>query len=219
MFLAYSSIQQYCTCPRQYYETRIARSVKREVSNASDWGNAVHDAAEARTLSPTYDPPPGMNKYIKPVDKVRENLEGYNIYTEYKLAIDEHFQPTQYMNQEGGLYRGKLDLLALNSSKAVVIDWKTGKVKEDVKQLQFYAILTLINHPEVEEILTSLVWLKYRQTTKRKYTREDLPNLLALFLDITNRMKADTKFLPVQSGLCKKHCPVVSCKYNGRKSQ
>ena len=213
---SFTSLSVYKTCPRQYKARYIDRSVQFTAGAEAEWGKQVHTAMEARIQSREYDMPDGMKKYAKPADAVLNWLKGYNIYTEEQLAIDEFFQPTA---RGTATFFGVIDFLAIRGTHAVIADWKTGKVKQDTEQLQFYTMLTMLNHPMVERVTAMLVWLKHRSTTRADYTRDDLSAFTAKFTERMYQVDTDRTYVPQPSGLCRKWCPVVACEYNGLRNK
>ena len=212
----YSSLANYKTCPRQFYHVRIARDVPYEQSPEAQWGDVVHDACEQRLKSPTYQPPAGTDNYMAPVDRLRAALDGFAIYPEVQLAIDEFGQAAEWRDCK---FRGKIDMLAVKDDYALVVDWKTGKVRPQLEQIRFYAMFVLANFPAVQYIDGALIWLKFKTTTRASYARAELPAMVADALRSAHQVEADEHWHPRQSGLCKRYCPVLSCEHNGRSKQ
>lgn len=211
---SYSALSAYHTCPHQYYRTRITREFVRQQGVEAAWGNQVHDAAEARVQAgKAYAMPDSMKMYGPPIDKVVAAFPPKSLQTEVEMGVDEFYQPAEFSD---GYFRGKIDLLYVNADKAVVLDWKTGKLRHDVNQLKFYAMLTFLHYQDVRTILGMFYWLKVKKATTFLMWREQLPSFVSMFTAWANNVETESLWAPRPSGLCKKHCDVLSCSYNGR---
>jgi hypothetical protein len=179
------------------------------------WGNRVHQAI-AKTLNPGAPLPDEMLMYQKWIDKVK-SLPG-KIYVEQKYAINKDFQPTTYFADDVW-YRGIGDVVKVGGTRAAILDWKTGKIKVDSVQLMLMAQCVFSHFPEVEKVHTGFVWLKEDCTTPEEFTRQAVadqwPSLLERVASMKNAYDTDD-FPPKPSGLCKRHCPVTTCKYHGK---
>lgn len=212
---SYSSFDAYNTCPRRFYETRIAKNFVEEESEQMRWGTLVHEALEHRVRDST-PLPHGMAKF-EPYALAVASSPG-EIYCEVKLAVDQTLGPAEF-GADTAWCRGVEDFLVINGSKAVSGDWKTGKVKPASKQLELSALRVFANFPEVELVTTSFVWLAFGQVTKASYRRDQSSALWDGFIEGVDRMlwsEAHNVWPAKRSGLCKNWCPVVTCPHNGK---
>ena len=212
---SYSSLDTYNTCPHKYQQTRILKNFAREQGPEGSWGHEVHEAAEARVQSgPNFTMPTGMEAYGPPIDKICGQFRLDQLQTEVELAIDEYYLPAAWDNCK---FRGKVDLLGLLERSALVLDWKTGKIRSDISQLEFYAMLVFLNHYEIDKIMAMYYWLKHRKVTSVIIHRQHLPRYVAKFTSWVANVENEKDWEPRPSGLCKRHCEVLSCPYNGRR--
>ena len=60
--VSHSGLSKFETCPRQYYLTKVAKTVVEPATVHTDWGNVVHKALEDRIMRGT-PLPEGMDQY------------------------------------------------------------------------------------------------------------------------------------------------------------
>jgi hypothetical protein len=102
-----------------------------------------------------------------------------------------------------------------------VLDYKTGKSAKyaDTGQLELMALAVFKHFPQVHTVKAGLLFVIAKQFPKAKYTKGDEPVLWQKWLRDYDRMKfayTSDVWNPRPSGLCKKHCVVLSCPHNGR---
>jgi PD-(D/E)XK nuclease superfamily len=217
---SFSRLKNFEGCPKKHYEIDIAKNYT-DSGEQLKWGNQVHGvlAKACRGKTPL---PAEYSDYQKWVDRVRQI--GGKILTEQKYAITKSFLPCEWFDKKAWL-RGIADVVITPSETyGVVIDWKTGSVKPDEYRPQLMLMAqTLFSHmPVLQVVRSEFIWLKEKDcSTKAIYNRADMPGHWASFLpQVATYEKAITTqtFPPRPSGLCKRHCPVVSCPYHGKGS-
>ncbi len=204
---SYSSLQAFETCPRRFYLTRIAKLASETQTQATLWGNEVHKALEL-AVAGTQALGPKFVQYQSIVDRIRR--AGGQKYTEQKFGLTNSFKPTTFFGKDVWV-RGVLDLTIVTPKVAIVLDYKTGKVKTDGDQLKLFAATTFAQHPHVETVKTGYVWLAHDKTTTKDFRQEDATAIWQEFLPRVQRMEAameSNKWLPNPSGLCREWCPV-----------
>jgi hypothetical protein len=211
---SFTSISAFRTCPRQYHEIRVLKNFKEEKNEVSIWGDRVHKAFEA-SLRDGVPLPEDMQLWQPTVEQFR-GLKG-KLYVENELAITQGFQPCDWFADDVWC-RGIIDALWIDGTVAKAVDWKTGKRKPNSDQLALFALLVFHHFPEVQEVRTMFVWLKTLEQDKATYGRMHIPELWQKFIPDLHRLKDayDNERWPARtSGLCRKHCAVVTCPYNG----
>jgi RecB family exonuclease len=220
---SYSRIKNFETCPRRYQQIDVLKNFREDESEALTWGNELHAALEAR-IAKGRELPITMRRYEKhaaDLDAQQDAIPGLTIRTELKLSFDRQFQATGYYDN-ATWFRAKVDVLALAGSKAVAIDWKTGRVLDDHAQLALAAQCVFSNYPEVMQVSSIYMWLGDDARTEDIYTRDGMvkvwnniwPRITAL-----EEAHAAQVFPPKPSGLCRNYCPVSSCEFHGKGSR
>jgi PD-(D/E)XK nuclease superfamily protein len=219
-FWSWSRLQAYETCPKQFYHQDIVKDVVRGSSPEQDWGNQVH-AALAKRIMNAEPLPAGMQHYEHWADKVMQGWDRTKVVVncEQKLAITPGFQPCDYFDKHKPVWlRIVADVLKRADDVALLVDWKTGKRKDDLEQLLVSAAVVFAHYPEVQAIRSEFVWLQEDVTTSARVRRTDLPQVWQRMLPRVSRMEKAldlTEFPANPSGLCKRHCRVKSCPHYG----
>ena len=205
----YSRLSGFETCPKQFYHTKVAKTIVEPETEATLWGKKVHTAFEnyivkAKPL------PEGMHHWSNIAAKFA-NLPGEKL-VEYKFAVDKNFQPAPW---DQAWSRGIADLVVRHKNKVLVADWKTGK-RKPTEQLDLYAGYIKAHWPETEIIQTAFVWLKEKKMTKKTMGVAEVPIIWQGFVPRVRRLERayEQNTWPAKpSGLCRGWCPVKTCEH------
>jgi len=216
---SYSSIKTFDQCPKKYFHLKVVKDVEDTPGPEAVYGTEVHAAAEAFVRDGV--PVPEKYAYIRPVVERLAAFPG-DKYCEMKLGVkrtEDGYTPCDFFDKEVW-YRGIIDLLIVNGPKAHLIDYKTGKNARyaDTKQLDLMAGAVFAHFPEVKTIKAGLIYVVSDEFPKKDYRRGD-GDPLSVFSPQLDRLDAAHEsgvWNAKSSGLCKKHCPVISCEHNGR---
>lgn len=214
---SYSAINNFLTCPKKHYHERILKEYPFVPSEASKYGERVHKSIELYgKLDVTL---PEEFSFVQGVVDVAKSIEGEK-YWEYKLAFNQRMEPTKYFAHDTWL-RAQIDFLAIDKDKgqAWVIDWKTGGSRyADMKQVELMALCTFAMHPEVEKVKGGLMFFKDDTFITGEYERSKEEEYWERWEGFLERLKGayDSGVWNANpSGLCRAHCPVVTCSHNG----
>lgn len=213
---SHSSLQQFRTCPRQYYHARVLKDLPFTTNEAAAWGTEVHKALELRLLE-GQKLPTNMVQYEKYAAAV-EAIPGER-FCEHKMGMKADLSPCDFFDKDGW-FRGVVDVLIVNRAEgtAHAIDWKLGKRVQDDEQAKLMAALIMSNFPEIVEVKTAWLYLAIKEGKKKSYTRDSHDFLLrrarTTISDIVWAGK-NNSWPQNPSGLCGKYCGVTSCRYNG----
>jgi CRISPR/Cas system-associated exonuclease Cas4 (RecB family) len=204
---SYSSIQQYETCPRRFFLTRICKAVTEPQNEATVHGRDVHSALE-KAVDGKQALPEKYEKYQPIVDKLRA-AKGERVL-EYRFALTNTLEPCDYWAPNVWV-RGVLDVGIVRNRDAIVLDYKTGKRKLDLDQLRLFALAGLSLWPHVDTVKTAYIWLPTGSMDQETFTRDDKVEIHRDFAARVHRMESSEKnddWPPRPSGLCKNYCPV-----------
>jgi hypothetical protein len=220
MQFSYSLIQQFLTCPRQYYEMKVAKNYKDTPNEKTIYGRAVHKAIEDYIKTDTK-MPSNYGEFAKTVDKVRAVLPDNKGDAEVRLAVDGEMNPVPYFDPSV-VMRGIIDFLVIEKDVAWMVDWKLGnEFYADHKQLDMLALLIFYCYPQIKLVKSFLMFLPNNHfLPNADRERNDIPAIWEKFSTPLTRMAFAHKtgqWPENPSGLCRKHCPVLSCQYNGRR--
>lgn len=209
---SYSALGRYESCPKQYYHINLIKDVKDEYgdSEAGAEGNAIHAALFRRVTKGDSLPLP--LRHLEPMAAKFANAPGEK-HGELKLALNRDFEPTDFFASDVYL-RAIIDLAIVRGSRAIVVDWKTGKIKDDFTQLSMSAAVLAQYMPELETFDLAFVWLKHKNISRQSYTKHDLKRVWADLIPRAQRVELalkTTDFPAKKSGLCKGYCRVTKC--------
>ena len=214
---SFSSIKNFNTCPKQYYHLKVLKEYPMEQTEQILYGNRFHKAAEEylRDGTPI---PKEFESYREALDLIRDNYPG-EIHCELQFALDENLEPCSFKSKDAW-WRGIADLLVINGTKAFCVDYKTGSAKyADKGQLELMALAVFKHYPQIEEVKAGLFFVVHHSFPKETYKVEGQDMLWIKWFKNYGQLRTAHEtgvFNPRPSGLCKKHCPVLSCAHNGR---
>jgi hypothetical protein len=216
---SYSGLNKFETCPRQYEWRYIDRN-REPSTEATDWGTRVHGVFEDRINGDTAPLPEGMGQFqwaLTPI--IQAKAAGACVLTEHKIAMDECGKPVVF-DSDKAYVRAIIDLAILGKTYGMLGDFKTGAVRL-TSQLKFSAWIAFHTWPAIETLETRFLFLKFGPGSAEPETfkRREVGNLAGNLLPRLKRLemaRASGVFEPKRNGLCRKHCPVKSCPYNGK---
>ena len=202
---SFSALKMYENCPRRYMHQRINKEVQDEGSDASKYGERIHEALELRLRdqSPLTDE---TKKYESLCAAIEQESEDGELFVEQKMTLNKNLTPTEWFAPDAW-FRSVLDVLMIheNQKKAFVLDWKTGKRRPDFTQMEIFALQVFKHYPKVDSVTSALVWLgDYKMDTqvyKREQSNEMWAKIMARINRIYESLEHDT-WPPKPSGLC-----------------
>lgn len=215
--LAFTPIDTFETCPKQFLHKYILKDLPREPETPEQkHGTDVHKAFEQRLrdrvpLTPEY---AQWESFCTAIDQRRQTATHFGV--EEKLGVDVGFQQVGFWALDCA-YRTVIDVLIVGPRAAWLGDWKTGKPKEKELQLKLSAGIVFSNYPSVQEIHVNNIWLRTNKLSDtRIYYRDGLPKIWQDVLAKVQPMEQAARtgvFGPRPSGLCNGWCPVRSCPF------
>lgn len=211
---SHSALEAFKNCPRAFHATRVEKSVVETKGEATIWGEQVHKHFEDRMRDGVV-LPDALAMHEDYLTRLQE-LPG-QAYIEQKIALNTCAQPCEFFADDVW-YRGVIDYMKIDGEHALVVDYKTGKMHQKLGQLYLFMLHTFAAHPQVQMIKAEYYWTQTRTTNGARYPRSRVPEMWAMFVpDLRQYAKAfkEDIWQPRQSGLCKRHCPVTDCEFNG----
>lgn len=206
---SFSVLSLFQTCRKKYWHLKVQKDFRDADSDAAQEGKEIHDAMFKRVIKGKALPTP-----LRPFEKWAArfaNAKGKK-HGEMKLCLNINFEPVAWFADDAWV-RAIIDLLILKDKTAILVDWKTGKVREDFAQLRLSAAILSRYHPEVEEFVLVFVWLNAGKVSTYVMKADEIKNvwteMLPEVVKINDAYKT-TEFPAEPSGLCG-WCPVNSC--------
>lgn len=212
---SYSFLNKWVICPHQAARKYIVKDLPREPESPEmAWGNAVHSAMEHRLKHKT--PLPG-------------NMQAYEVWCigldkcivapEQKLGVTAAGRPCGFFDKDVYL-RGKLDApVLLRTDAMALLDWKTGKRREDPYELAIGALLLKAHQPEINVVVGSYVWLKdnVKGPLHDVSDTERTWSVVQATMDDVGHQMSMGWFKKTPGPLCG-WCPVMDCENNRKRS-
>ncbi len=212
---SHTFLDTFARCPKQAYHKYVVKDLPFVETEAMKWGNRVHDALEKRVRdrAPLPEGMEAYEKFASPLD-----LHAYKL-VEHKLGMTKDGRSSSFFGEQVWC-RGKVDVALINGRTAFILDWKTGKRREDPAELERFAYLLRACFDALERFVGRYVWLKEDRLGDEHR------------LDPDRRLEADRRLMEQvealqargepwpahENGLCRQYCDVVSCPFNGRRS-
>lgn len=212
---SFSALSVFRTCRKKFYHLKVAKDVKDGDSEAAFEGKVKHQALydyvfEGKAL------PVNMRPFQKTADAYKKRGGQCDTFQgELKLCLDADFDPVEWFAKTAWV-RAILDLLLVKGNVAMLVDWKTGKRKDDFDQLELAAAILSRYMPEIEEFHLVFEWLQDGGRSSPEYgplKKPDMKKVWLKFLPDVNEIelaRKTTDFPATESGLCG-WCPVTSC--------
>jgi hypothetical protein len=222
---SYSRLRDYRICPKKFNETILLKKHPEPKTPELEAGDRLH-AAFTRRVEQGLPMPTGYKEFNDWGDEAASiKMPGQVNLCEKEVALTRGLKPTGYYANDVWL-RVKIDLLKLYpqgnaTSLAQVIDYKTGKYKDDIIQLAIYAQAVFSLFPEIVGVRCEYWWTQLHDKSHELFKREDMKELWGELLPELTRMEQaqkDNNFPATKNGLCKEYCPVVTCEHNGRRA-
>lgn len=207
---SHTMISAFDNCPESMRQQYITKKFKRAFTPQITNGVDAHAELDKRVKREATLPPPLQN-----AEKFVQALERHGApESEVALGVNHFWEPVSFWD---GWLRGKFDVIVRNHStrKALVGDWKTGKVYEKADQLAIGAHLLMQSDPEIDTVVGMNFWLAADQIgAPYTFTRGDgvTARLTKKLRDIEAR-KMDVEWEKRQGPLCA-YCPVVICQHH-----
>ena len=202
--LSYSSISNFLQCPRKFKEVNVDYRFK-DSSFFTVKGTDIHKDIEEYITGVSEKYP--LGKYEHPViESLRKSYgvkkpEGYAIGVEQQFAVNEKFDPCGYKDPKA-ILRGKIDLYVLTPNMLKVIDWKSGKRRDNRLQATVYDVLSGHLLPNGKHEFT-FDYLQNGSDPAITVSKEDKDNLVKLIETIQ-----ESQEFPEKPGPLCKWCPV-----------
>ena len=221
---SYSRLRDYLSCPRKYHEVTVQKRFSEPATKEQATGDNLH-AAMKRRVEQAMPLPTAFKDLSDWGDEAAKIIHPFQVTVcEKEVALTRDLKVTGYF--DGNVwFRAKLDWLTIYPKSKTedigrVIDYKTGKPSDDIIQLAIYAQTVFSMFPKVIAVRAEYWWTQIKDKTHDIFLREDMAQLweeLTPSLQSMEQAHKDNNFPPKRNGLCKAHCPVWTCEFNGRK--
>jgi CRISPR/Cas system-associated exonuclease Cas4 (RecB family) len=193
-----TSLKTWTNCPRLFKAKYIDKIIPYKEHPAAARGIAIHKELEDAVRA-------GADPSCWTPEGLIAMLHNKRAHIEVEMALTREGKPTRYSSAKAWL-RGKMDVLLLGA-KALVIDWKTGKVRPDKVQADMYT--AIVNQTYAMSVEFRLVYVDQKQVVPLTRDAGAFERVKAL----AEQVEADSDFLPNPGWLCR-YCDFTACRYN-----
>jgi len=212
---SHSSLKDFEGCQRRYYEIKVLKNYPFTETEATRYGNQVHEAIEFYIR----DGKPIPAEYAQFKDTVDAMLKkSGRVLAEHEMALTKELQPCAWKSPNVWV-RGIADILIVDDENltAWVGDWKTGNNKyPDRDQLVLMSLMVFAHFPHIRKVNSALLFIVKNDMVKMSMTREEIHAHWWEYRERTARLEAsyaNDVWNPNQTPLCG-WCPVKTCEFN-----
>ena len=212
---SHSSLKDFEGCQRRYQEVKVLKNYPFTETEATRYGNQVHEALEMYVKEGT--PIPTQYAQFQPVVDALLNKSGHKL-AEYEMALTSDLLPTSW-KADNVWVRGIADLLIVDDENltAWVADYKTGNNKyPDRDQLVLMSIMVFAHFPHIRRVNSALLFLVKNDFVKMTMTSDEAKKHWWGYRERYARLEAsfaNDVWNPNQTPLCG-WCPVKTCEFN-----
>jgi CRISPR/Cas system-associated exonuclease Cas4 (RecB family) len=200
---SYSRVECFEQCPRKFQLQNLikAENFKFRTNPITERGKAVHTSLENALLG---EPLPPELEHVAPIIAAIK-AEYPEVQTERDIAFDRQLNMCDWFDTQVCWFRAQLDVLAINGTKAIIYDWKTGKVRDKPDQLRLYAAVVFLLYPEVQEVHTAFIFVDHTKICDATYTRDQFQSIWDEFqerADLIQIANESNQWPPRKNHLC-----------------
>ena len=216
---SHSSLKQYEQCPRQYHEVKVLKKYPFTDTQATLYGKELHSAAELYIQDDT--PLPPQFGFLQDTLDALKAKPGRKL-CEYKMGVTKDLKPCDFMAKDVWC-RGIADLLIIDDENlsAKVVDYKSGNNKyPDREQLRLMALMVFAHFPHIRRVSGALLFVVKNDIAKASFMVGEAEEYWWDYRERVARIEQAHEtgvWNPKTSGLCRAHCPVIACEYNGKR--
>ena len=219
--LSYSRLSTYESCPFKFKKQYIDKDYPDDSDNpAFIRGNQLHKQCDGYIKCKT-----NVIKRLIPlcteVKSATKIIDGIinrfpKVFSEQKLALNSNFTSCDWFSK-ATIYRAIIDMLAINESEALIIDFKSGKVRKyDDKptgQLHLTACFIFALFPKVQQISTAYLFLDHKKQITKSFERSEYEDLKKTFMDMLKKVNTEKEWPRTKNKYCC-WCKLTDCNHH-----
>lgn len=209
--MSHSKVNTFELCPRQFKLDYIDKAFPFDNDNPYFIkGQKLHKQLEDYVIAKLS----GDDKNIPKLSAASRNAIGIidklmsrfkDAYPEQKLCVDKDYKKCAWFDNSKAVWRAIIDFLVMNEVEAVVIDWKSGKVRDYAGfggQLHLTAFLLFMLKPKLQKVTSAYLYIEHKQTVQVILTRDDLPALKKHFENKYVEINMEEDYEPTRNQYC-----------------
>jgi len=205
---SFSKLNTHSACARKFkyqYITKPERSPSDKTPLLK--GLALHSILE------NY-PAPSSHKYADKYQDIADKFISSDIgqkmlmaesVRELSIGMDSNLNPCAF-NDKSAIFRGYIDFVGVFDGILTLVDWKSGRYKEEkyqnYNQLLFYAIYFFHKYPKINRINISYVYIEHELNNNLLLDRKFLNIYERTLKSLISVVEKDNTFNKNESRLC-----------------
>ncbi len=212
---SHSSLKDFEGCARRYHEVKVLKKYPFQETDATRYGNQVHESLELYVRDGK--PIPPEHAQFKDVADSLIKKPGRKL-AEFEMALTVDLKPTEWKSPDVWV-RGIADILIVDDDNltAWVGDYKTGNNKyPDRDQLVLMSCMVFEYFPHIRKVNSALLLIVKNSMVKMQMTRDQKDAAWWRYRERTARLEAsfaNDVWNPNQTPLCG-WCQVTGCEFN-----
>lgn len=212
---SFSRLEKYRKCPRLAKRIIIDKLTEPE-NDAMRRGSIVHGHAQSYTEKKTAVLDKSLELFADRFKKLRTMKGGV---CEVQIAISSLWEQCDWKDWRLAWCRIVADFLYVGKKEALIIDHKTGRMREESKeQLSLYAAVIMSLYPKVEKVTAELWYLDSGDVVSMVFPRTQLVELREYWVKESSDILRDSNFRATPSANSCRFCPDSkakggTCKY------
>lgn len=204
---SHSKLGTYSTCPRKFKYSVIDKAPRDPSSTeALTKGRAVHRLLENYPVIATdNDDHRNIVERFASSSLGQKYLHEGQSCRELKFGITRDFKPTSYYDRDA-MFRGSIDYVLRHGDQLHLIDWKTGKAKDErwqeYDQLVRYAVYFFVSYPSIQSIRISYVYVEHDHENPMVLSRKYLDKYKSDLAEKIQECEEDEEFPKTPNKLC-----------------
>ena len=155
---SHTKISDYLQCPYKFFEKYIKKSTKTVESEAMRKGNRIHKLLE-NVINQDYGMARNMSELetsgLMEIIPMLNRMKDLGAAAELELGVKRDWTPCGFWDKEVW-GRCKIDVLAADGDRGIIVDWKTGATKnlkyQTENELKLHAVIAHAHFPELKII-------------------------------------------------------------------
>lgn len=157
---SYSRLNDFETCPRMFQGKYVTKDFPKQDFSAPHLqrGKDIHKVLENAVVHSMALPKELL--FLQPIVDMA-HAKGMTNFAENEICFDVHLNTIDWFSKSAWC-RVIIDLVIIVGDLAVIIDWKTGKVRDKSRdQLALFAGAAMTRWPKVKRVITAFFWVDH----------------------------------------------------------
>lgn len=202
---SFSKLSTYEKCPK-HFKFKYIDNLEEDEKECLKKGSEIHSILENFTdykhnnrIVEEFISSDLGKKYLEFINNSKPNRK------EFAFGLTKQLEPCSF-EDETCLFRGKVDLMFVKDKMLNLIDYKTGKYKDEryqnYEQLIFYAIYFFYTYKYIRWIRISFVYVEHCLENHLILSRDSLPIYIKKMISLISKIEHEEQFNCNMSRLC-----------------